>query len=247
MLKLAFLIIYILKSVKSVDWCEIETKFCKGRSHIGCNPDQIKQIEVTNFEIIKTSIVKNYILKGHNEMRDDQASGDYQNFPPASKMLEMDWDEDLTTLAEIHVRHCNMKHDKCRSTEKFPGAGQNLGYTCSSRKNRSIKFCVNRIIESWRNESNLTDSSIISSYVRTKKKIGHYTICIKDTNRAVGCSVARYIQIIDGDEYDCVMMTCNYAVTNIVNEPIYTTGPSGSDCYSIGKNISETYENLCSL
>lgn len=247
MLKSAFLIIFILKSVESVDWCEIESKLCKGKSHIGCNPDQIKQIEVKDFQLIKTSAVKNYILKGHNVMRNNQASGRYQNLPPASKMLEMDWDKNLTTLAEIHVRHCNMKHDGCRATEKFPKAGQNLGYTCSTKKNRSIKFCVNRIIEGWRNESSLTDVSIISNYTRTDKTIGHYTVCVKDTNYACGCSVARYIQLRKGEEYDCVMMTCNYSITNIIGEPVYTVGPPGSGCDSIGKDISKTYVNLCSL
>lgn len=247
MLKLAFLIFYILKSVESVDWCEVESELCNGRSHIGCNPDQIKQIEVKHFQLIKTSSVKNLILKGHNVMRNNQASGIVQNFPPASKMQEMGWDKNLTTLAAIHVRHCNMQHDGCRATDKYPNAGQNLGSTCSTKKNRSIKFCVDRIIEGWRNELYLADVSIISNYTRTDNQIGHYTICIKDTNYACGCSVARYIQLRNGEEYDCVMMTCNYATTNIIGEPVYTVGPTGSDCDSIGKRMSETYVNLCSL
>lgn len=247
MTKLVFLIICIFKSVASVDWCEIESKHCDGKSHIGCKPDQIEQIEVQNFTLIKTSSVRKTILKRHNVIRDKQASGNYKNFPPATKMQQMDWDTDLTTLAEIHVRHCNMKHDGCRATEKFPKAGQNLGYTCSTKKNRSIKFCVNRIIEGWRNESSLTELSIISSYTRTGKKIGHYTLCVKDTNTRIGCSAVRYIQIRKGEEYECVMMTCNYSVTNMINEPVYTVGPTGSGCESIGKGKSETYKNLCSL
>lgn len=245
MLKLAFLIIYFLKSVKSEDWCEIESEFCKGKSHIGCNPNQIKQINVKNLQILDTDSVKNLILEGHNNMRNSQAGG-YQNFAPASKMLQMYWDIDLTILADIHVRHCNMKHDGCRATNEFPKAGQNLGYTCSTKKNRPIKFCVDRIIEGWRNESSLTDISIISSYTRTEKQIGHYTVCIKDNNYACGCAVARYIKITKGEEYDCVMMTCNYAKTNIIGEPVYTAGSPGSDCEYIGREISETYENLCS-
>lgn len=38
------------------------------------------------------------------------------------------WDDNLALVARYNAIRCYIKHDKVRSTEKYPFVGQNLGY-----------------------------------------------------------------------------------------------------------------------
>lgn len=75
------------------------------------------------------------------------------------------------------------------------------------------------------------------------KQIGHWTCIIQDINQAVGCAMASFKTKLNGKDYNAVMMTCNYAFTNLRGRSAYTPGPSTSNCTT--KNPK--YAGLCGV
>lgn len=79
-----------------------------------------------------TRTIKRIFMHIHNDYRNRVASGEETKsgtdpkFPKASRMRELIWDNELMYVAHIHTAQTRMGHDKCRSTQRFPSAGQNL-------------------------------------------------------------------------------------------------------------------------
>lgn len=59
------------------------------------------------------------ILNQHNQFRSDVAMGNYEGFPQASRMAQMQYCPELELLASLNVKQCNMKHDECRNTRNY--------------------------------------------------------------------------------------------------------------------------------
>ena len=72
------------------------------------------------------------------------------------------------------------------------------------------------------------------------RAIGHFTVMTAESNKFVGCALARFK---DNAGWNQVLLACNYATTNIVNRALYVSGTATSKCES-GK--SSSYSNLCS-
>lgn len=60
----------------------------------------------------------------------------------------------------------------------------------------------------------------------SNEAIGHFTELVKDTNNFVGC--AALTTELDGAVQKNI--ACNYAVTNFIGEPTYTSGKTASKC-----------------
>lgn len=63
---------------------------------------------------------------------------------------------------------------------------------------------------------------------------------VNERSDRVGCAIARYT---DAMGVSGTLLACNYAVTNVQNNPIYRAGPPASECLR-GRNPN--YTNLCS-
>lgn len=66
-------------------------------------------------------------------------------------MMKLEWDESLAFTAHCNLKECpkKMEHDKCRITEKFPKAGQNLAWKGTTEKSFDcIKNCP-RMVFKW--------------------------------------------------------------------------------------------------
>lgn len=56
----------------------------------------------------------------------------------------------MASLAELNVKQCKMVHDQCRSTDKYPTAGQNLaGAAKKSRFHTPQEMIENGIVAQW--------------------------------------------------------------------------------------------------
>lgn len=62
---------------------------------------------------------------------------------------------------------------------------------------------------------------------------------VNERNNRVGCAVARFT---DANGLGSTLLACNYAVTNVQNNPIYRAGPPASECI---KGRNPNYTNLC--
>lgn len=77
------------------------------------------------------------------------------------------WDDGLADTAEYNVMSCVFAHDQCRSTKKFPMAGQNI-YTATTRKlDIPISGFIKEAIFLWYEEQFDANHSVLESYHKT--------------------------------------------------------------------------------
>lgn len=69
---------------------------------------------------------------------------------------------------------------------------------------------------------------------------GHFTQLVNDFSYKIGCAMSRYTT----NKIYNSFLVCNYAVTNIINQTIYTVGPTASQCQT---GTHPNYTSLCSV
>ena len=68
--------------------------------------------------------------------------------------------------------------------------------------------------------------------------IGHFLNIVSERNTAVGCAISNYM--FEGWNYS--LFACNFATTNMLGQPVYRTGVTGSGC-TLGRDTRFT--GLC--
>lgn len=133
-----------------------------------------------------------------------------------------------------------MNHDKCRKTEKYPKAGQNLYYTATTGNFKDIKAILINTVNDWFDEYKLTSQASINKCCggNNLSKIGHFLQVAQDQAVAVGCAVSKYTN----GKWKTTLVACNYSYGNILNTNVYKTGSPASACPN-GKN--SVYSSLC--
>ncbi|XP_035794998.1 antigen 5 like allergen Cul n 1-like [Anopheles albimanus] len=185
-----------------------------------------------------------YIVDLHNDARSRFALGLVPSFAPAIRMPTVHWDDELANLAEIHVRSCKFEHDECRSTARFLHAGQNLA-TGSFYLEQDIFGIVRNLTALWYAEYVDAVQEVLDSYTREyMATIGHFTQMISDRSTSVGCGIVLYPQKLGDFVFKQVLYACNYAITNIVGQPVYRRGTVAASGCVTGPNPA--YPGLCS-
>ncbi|XP_013105492.2 antigen 5 like allergen Cul n 1 [Stomoxys calcitrans] len=227
----------ILGMAVATDYCS--SSLCGGSTHIACgNNGQFASSCPSNAALVDINPYKSYILDYHNEKRNLIAGGTVANHDAACRMATTQWDDELAKLAALNVRQCKMAHDKCRNTDTFHYAGQNLAYRTYSGSPKYEEL-LKITMDMWYDEVSLSNMGYINSYPSAGVGIGHFTVMVNEKNIRVGCAAATY-----GTSKQTFLIACNYARTNVATLPTYTScGTPGSSCAS-GKNSK--YPNLCS-
>lgn len=74
-------------------------------------------------------------------------------------------------------------------------------------------------------------------------EIGHFTQLITDRAAFVGCAASLFkSEELDG--VNTLLFVCNYSVTNIDDEAVYTAGSTASECET---GTDEEYTGLCNI
>ena len=139
-----------------------------------------------------------------------------------------------------------MKHDSCRNTFEFPYAGQNLGYRSRTGNTfEDLESVIENVINGWYSEIRYAEQSDIDTCCKSASgnAIGHFTMVVSDRAIQVGCAIARYSNRTDV-VWRGALMACNYAFTNMVGQPIYISGPTGSGCIT---GMNKDHQALCSV
>ncbi|KAG5683148.1 hypothetical protein PVAND_012446 [Polypedilum vanderplanki] len=121
--------------------------------------------------LLFTASSKQLVLDTHNALRNKIALGKEPGFKSASKMMALQWNDELAFIASLNVRQCQMLHDKCRNTFQFQIVGQNLGISVKLAQQSSIGTCCGG---------------------DNFKNIGHFLQVVQDRAAFVGCSASRY-------------------------------------------------------
>lgn len=152
---------------------------------------------------------KNLFVNHHNSKRNLISWGKHKGFPTASKMLTLQWDDELAMLASLNVMQCRMNHDQCRSTAKFKYAGQNLASRGNYPNYADLNTAITKTIDDWFDEIKQANKADIKQCCSKTKKIGHFTQVVSDRVNRVGCAVARYSKNIQGAIWKYTLIACN--------------------------------------
>ena len=105
-----------------------QSEYCSlSPSHIMCKyPEGVSSNCGSYYYRGLTTQEKREALDEHNRLRSRVAMGS-TNHPSAGNMMELQWDEELATLAQRHADQCSFVHDSsdCRKVSRFR-VGQNL-------------------------------------------------------------------------------------------------------------------------
>lgn len=140
-------------------------------------------------------------------------------------------------MAQKNLLLCMMDHDKCRQTFRYRHAGQNLAMVCQ-RPLITPEAAIEKSMNGWWMEYKAIthiNHDLKYNSIRANDQYGHFTQMIQANAFAVGCA------IISTQLGYCYYVACNYAVTNIVDRPIYTVGRVRSKC----RTNSTRYRGLC--
>ncbi|CAD7083425.1 unnamed protein product [Hermetia illucens] len=234
--KLAFALysFTILVQVQSSsDYC----KLCK--HHIACrNHGSFSSSCHPGRKLINLDDFKDLIIDKHNAYRNKFAKGALK-FEPAARMATMQWDDELAKLAELNVKRCKMKHDKCRKTKRFPMAGQNLSKVWAGGW-ITAKGAIKSGINLWFKEYKHAKQSNLDKLRFKGPTTGHFTVMVNDLNTHVGCALVVQPTSSGSESF----FACNYAQTNVIGTQLYIKGPPASKCI---KGANEKYPALCDV
>lgn len=245
-MKIFILQFALLTGILASDYCN--PNLCRKKPHIGCkNHGKLSPSCPADAEVIElTHKQKELILHHHNQLRSKIASGNQSGFEPARRMATMRWNSELAKLAVLNVKTCDFEHDKCRNTDDFKFAGQNLAMRGNSKKFPEIEEIIPDCIHSWYQEHEKASQSDIDKYPdhTNGRMIGHFTQVVTAAARYVGCGAIRFTEARNRKSpMHKVLLTCDYSRTNLIGNPIYEAGPVGADCKT-GFNVD--YYGLCS-
>ncbi|XP_039446064.1 antigen 5 like allergen Cul n 1-like [Culex pipiens pallens] len=213
---------------------------CNGltRPAASCGPDARE----TPMDEAKRSL----IVDRHNRLRSKVATGrqSYGSgalYPEASRMATLQWDAELACIAAANARRCVFGHDKCRNTVSFPYAGQNIAQRSYQGVAITDEALIEQFINDWFSEADVASPSLIARYPSrySGPDIGHFTQIVSDRTTRVGCSLVSYRQ----GRWNVQYFVCNYAFTNMINQPVFVSGKACSRC-TTGCNAE--YPGLCS-
>lgn len=203
----SFLILFVLSVSTNRDQMYCNKSLChRGKKHIACgNSWRLARSCPRDAEIVQLNdYQKKLFVDIHNSYRNEFALGRQRGFSPASKMLTLQWNDELASLAALNVMQCKLDHDSCRNTFEFRFVGQNLEEITSRPSFSDINSSIKRAIEDWYDEVKLANQQDTKRCCR-KQGIGHFLQVIADKAHKIGCAIARFSQ----SQYKHTLIACN--------------------------------------
>lgn len=193
---------------------------------------------------ITTDDDKNAIVNAHNKFRRMVALGEVQSGDPgpqpsAANMMELEWDDELASWAQLWVEQCIDGHDKDRNIgvvtnydiKNYVGQNRYDGWSSEYSSYRNYTAFV----EAWFNEVKDWPASAVSSYyVTSGPETGHYTQVIWAKTTKVGCGFTAWDEGSAGGATPYRQaFICNYWIGgNLLGSPVYIEGSPASQCPS---------------
>ncbi|GAB6023582.1 hypothetical protein CHUAL_008353 [Chamberlinius hualienensis] len=125
------------------------------------------------------------ILNEHNKYRQRVALGINSNQPTAANMRQMEWDNELATLAQKWAEQCKTQHDcsDCRELPRFR-VGQNIYMFASTADNTTTDWQT--ASWEWYKETSIFSSHKIEPF-QHPHAAGHYTQLAWANSYKIGC------------------------------------------------------------
>uniref|UniRef100_T1GBK0 SCP domain-containing protein n=1 Tax=Megaselia scalaris TaxID=36166 RepID=T1GBK0_MEGSC len=170
-LKYLIVLAILFIAASATDYCNPD--LCRqGKAHIGCNNNgKLSSSCPANSQFFNMQVLKNQIVRAHNEKRNRVAGGFIPKHSPAFRMATIQWDDELAYLAGLNVKSCKYGHDQCRNTDTFEYSGQNLAKTWWKGMNQNISMLIQDNIEGWFDEYKKSDMSKINKSLTKRNQL----------------------------------------------------------------------------
>uniref|UniRef100_A0A1W7RAQ5 Cysteine-rich secretory protein n=1 Tax=Hadrurus spadix TaxID=141984 RepID=A0A1W7RAQ5_9SCOR len=188
------------------------------------------------------------LLHTHNNIRNSIHRFVGKEYPLATNMELMNWDEELYTIARIHSLQCVEEPDcnLCHQIGDFP-VEQNFAVKKFKKSEVDNNGPVKRfqtVIKEWAAELQLYDPSVVSNLTITDGLPVNWINILRATTLFVGCASMNFYS----DESGIIkeVYICNYGPAKLTEgEEIYKTGNvSCSNCKDDGICDTE-FKRLC--
>lgn len=175
--------------------------------------------------------LKSLILKKHNILRNQLASGTLEPFPSASKMREVTWDESLEDSTIF----------------SHPFAGHNNGFNSTNfDMGMEDSLLIEKTIDSWFDEYKEVPVTEIDNFDRRFETGEQFTVMARENNHKIGCTFIKYPYDKKNRNLFRKALSCYYNKDNAIGDFVYTRGESCSECSHFGVLCSSKFTNLCS-
>ncbi|XP_032570732.1 venom allergen 3 isoform X2 [Drosophila sechellia] len=240
--------------------------YCNNRTHV-CDLAQRKHFmcrlgELTPYggrtkyyaSIPDTLKVRRETLGVLNTFRDMLAGGELdtaknKTFPSAKRMRAFQWDSELAYMARTHAATVSFMHSECRSTLRFPLAGEVLALSPPVGHRLSLSELLSMVFGQIFDEyKTVQDPHSFASRFDSKRdySVGHFSIIVNDRVSRVGCGfVVGSNCEKDGKVGFCHFLTCHFDYTNVNGSYVYKTGKATTGCNDWKTIASIKYSNLC--
>ncbi|XP_058818868.1 venom allergen 5-like isoform X2 [Topomyia yanbarensis] len=241
---IAVVLLVLAESSVQASFCD--ASLCPaGTIHIACNglTSMAPSCGPEAFEVDLDTDKQVLILDLHNQLRSKIAQGlqnytSNQYFPQARRMATLVWSDDLAYIAAANARRCVFGHDSCRNTPQFVAAGQNIAIKSYYGTTISDTDLIIGFVDAWYSEYADATPSHIASFPSGGPTIGHFTQIVSDRTTEIGCSLVSYYT----SPWINKLFVCNYALTNIISQPVYQ---SGNTCSACTTGCNAMYQGLC--
>ncbi|KAH8400990.1 hypothetical protein KR009_002340, partial [Drosophila setifemur] len=254
-----FLALLFLTTVSGYNYCNNKTHICNlaRLKHFMCGLGELTPLNGTvKFEdtIPDCPKLQATILGVLNEYRSVVAGGELiannnKTIRSASRMRLLIWDDELGYLARSHAKTVSMMHTKCRSTLRFPLAGEVLALIPATRKPLNLMdiltLTLGPVFEEYRQVQD-PDALLVAFDPDRDHAVAHFTVFISDRVSRVGCGIATGSNCSHGEQTGiCHFLTCMFDYNNIAGDYVYKTGLPATDCMAWGTHRSGKYSSLC--
>ncbi|XP_016974750.1 antigen 5 like allergen Cul n 1-like [Drosophila rhopaloa] len=260
-LTLVFPVMLLLPMTFGYNYCHNNTHVCNlsKRKHFMCRLDKdlpsFGNHTTYHAMVPDTSKLHLKTLGILNTFRNTFASGDLitnnnKTFATARRMRRLIWDNELAYMARTHASTVSFKHSECRSTLRFPMAGECLALLPPSKQKIGLVELLTKAFTPMFDEyKDVEDPDRLRVGYDPSKDyfVGHFTTIISDRVSRVGCGIAVGSNChVNNDVGLCHFLTCHFDFTNLENSYVYKAGKPASSCFD-WKTVSSTkYAFLCS-
>lgn len=177
---------------------------------------------------------KKDIVDAHNEVRSRIALGKVKGQPPASDMNKLEWNDELSRIAQRLADQCKDEHDRLRNKLDGTQVGQNI-YTkpyTAAMSQAVVEAKIKDGVMNWFGEEKKPgfNPKNIQPF-KFEKGNGHYTQTVWAKTTQVGCGAVHFAEPNGNFPY-YYLLVCNYAVAGnyLSAKQMYKQGAACSAC-----------------
>ncbi|XP_018785797.1 PREDICTED: venom allergen 3-like [Bactrocera latifrons] len=224
-----------------IDYCKLGCAKPKMQHAVCANRDK-KLIAncPKDTKILSLDGMQHIILQLHNERREFVASGKKELLPPAARMGELFWDEELADLAEYSVRRCLISDPHCYTTPTLRNPGRSANIYKYEKTEVKFEELVSSRVVNWLDTATECTAEIAANFPEDiPGHVDFFGRAITDSNNQVGCAASEWVK--KSNKY--FLLVCLYTKDVQAGKRLYKFGRPASRCLSGSSNL---YKSLCS-